>query len=507
MLTPEQVDGLQDAFQRLTEPLTEYLVKDIARRVSQAGQLTSTAAYQIWKLQKLGQSRDEVEGQVGELLGKELEEVQTLFRQAAEVGYHFDISHLSRDALAFADNAIAQQIVEAAVKLAQEDLTNLTQTMGFVGEDGVVRELTSAYQHATDTAFTQVVSGGADYNTALRKACAQLVRQGIRTIDYESGIHTSLEAAVRRNLMGGLGLMVEEISQKNHDTLGADGWEISAHAMSAPDHEPFQGKQYSDEAYARLNASLHRRIGTLNCGHNAFPILLGISQPQYTPQELEQFRSDNETGVTVDGRHYTGYEATQKQRQIERAIRTQKRRVLVEEAGGDKDRLSAARIRLQRLQQEYRRFSKSAGLRTEEERLLVARVEQRKNPKVKKTGAKQNGNTDTEAVRLVRAEIKNGIYPLTINPEKQARHMSGTSIEGRSVITISLEKLQKMIHEKAGTGTLSLNRKGEWDKKEIIDVGEPIGYTINKENDKIETSKIKIHYSKTGVHIVPYSGR
>lgn len=459
MLTPEQVDGLQDAFQRLTEPLTEYLVKDIARRVSQAGQLTSTAAYQIWKLQKLGQSRNEVERQVGELLGKELEEVQTLFRQAAEVGYHFDISHLPREALAFADNAIAQQIVEAAVKLAQEDLTNLTQTMGFVGEDGVVRELTSAYQHATDTAFTQVVSGGADYNTALRKACAQLVRQGIRTIDYESGIHTSLEAAVRRNLMGGLGLMVEEISQKNHDTLGADGWEISAHAMSAPDHEPFQGKQYSDEAYARLNASLHRRIGTLNCGHNAFPILLGISQPQYTPQELEQFRSDNETGVTVDGRHYTGYEATQKQRQIERAIRTQKRRVLVEEAGGDKDRLSAARIRLQRLQQEYRRFSKSAGLRTEEERLLVARVEQRKNPKVKKTGAKQNGNTDTEAVRLVRAEIKNGIYPLTINPEKQARHMSGTSIEGRSVITISLEKLQKMIHEKAGTGTLSLNRK------------------------------------------------
>lgn len=372
MLTPEQTDGLQDAFQRLTEPLTDYLVKDIARRVSQAGQLTSTAAYQIWKLQKLGRSRDEVERQVGELLGKELEEVQTLFRQAAEVGYNFDISRLPRDALAFADNAIAQQIVEAAVKLAQEDLTNLTQTIGFVGEDGVVRELTSAYRHATDTAFTQVVSGGVDYNTALRKACAQLVRQGIRTIDYESGVHTSLEAAVRRNLMGGLGLMVEEISQENHDALGADGWEISAHAMSAPDHEPFQGKQYSDEDYARLNASLHRRIGTLNCGHNAFPILLGISQPQYTPQELEQFRSDNETGVTVDGRHYTGYEATQKQRQIERAIRTQKRRILVEEAGGDKDRLSAAQIRLQRLRQEYRRFSNAAGLRTEEERLVVS---------------------------------------------------------------------------------------------------------------------------------------
>ncbi|MBM6938474.1 phage minor capsid protein [Pseudoflavonifractor phocaeensis] len=391
MLTPEQTDGLQDAFQRLTEPLTEYLVSDIARRVSQAGQLTSTAAYQIWKLQKLGKSRDEVERQVGELLGKELEEVQTLFRQAAEVGYNFDISHLPRDALAFADNTVAQQIVEAAVKLAQEDLTNLVQTIGFVGEDGVARELTSAYRHATDTAFTQVVSGGTDYNTALRRACAQLVQQGIRTIDYESGVHTSLEAAVRRNLMGGLGLMVEEISQENHDALGADGWEISAHAMSAPDHEPFQGKQYSDEDYARLNASLHRRIGTLNCGHNAFPILLGISQPQYTSQELEQFRSDNEAGVMVDGRHYTGYEATQKQRQIERAIRTQKRRVLVEEAGGDKERLSAAQIRLQRLRQEYRRFSNAAGLRTEEERLMVAGFGRRGATKNRKLVARYSG--------------------------------------------------------------------------------------------------------------------
>ena len=135
-----------------------------------------------------------------------------------------------------------------------------------------------------DFAFKQVSTGATDYNTAIRQATKHLAEKGVRTIDYESGVHTSLEAAVRRNVMGGLGLMQEQITQANHDAFGCDGWEISAHANSAPDHEPIQGKQYSDAAYTALNNSLVRRIGTLNCGHAAFPIILGVSTPQYTPR-------------------------------------------------------------------------------------------------------------------------------------------------------------------------------------------------------------------------------
>lgn len=172
--------------------------------------------------------------------------------------------------------------------------------------------------------------------------------------------------------MGGLGLMQEQITQQNHDDLGCDGWEISAHAASAPDHEPIQGKQYSDKEYEALNNSLVRRIGTLNCGHAAFPIILGVNSPQYTPGQLEQFRVDNEKGVTFDGKHYTCYQATQAQRKLERSIRRQKRRVLVDEAVGDKDKLLTDQIKLQRYRQEYARFSKAAGLRTQDERLHVA---------------------------------------------------------------------------------------------------------------------------------------
>ena len=227
--------------------------------------------------------------------------------------------------------------------------------------------LPKAYMACTDYAFQQVFTGAADYNTAIRRACSGIVKHGV-SVAYASGVHTGLEAAVRRNIMGGLGLMTEQISQQNHDALGCNGWEISAHANSAPDHEPIQGLQYSDAAYEELNNSLVRRIGTLNCGHVASPIILGVTRPQYTAAELEQFRQDNEKGVTFEGRHYTGYEATQMQRRMERAIRAQKRRVLL---AGPED-AAPRKSRLVLLQQEYRSFSDGVGLRTEDERLEVS---------------------------------------------------------------------------------------------------------------------------------------
>ena len=119
----------------------------------------------------------------------------------------------------------------------------------------------------------------------------------------------------------------------------------------------------------RLNNSLVRRIGTLNCGHSAHPIVYGASIPQYTPEELEEMRQKNETGISFRGKHYTGYEATQRQRRLERAIRAQKRKILIDKATGDSEKLETDQIKLQLLQQDYKAFSKAAGLRTQNERL------------------------------------------------------------------------------------------------------------------------------------------
>lgn len=368
MLTPEQIQGLEVAYQRLIDPVVDYLINDIARRVRKAGEFTSTAAYQLYRLQVLSTDLPEVQKQLEKLLKISANDADKLIKKAAEFGYNLDAKRLS-SSIKFSEATGIDQIINAAVQLARSDLTNITQTIGFINHDNTFRRLTSAYEQAMDEAFSLVSTGAMDYNSAIRRVCSKLNSEGIRVIDYASGVSSSIESAVRRNLMSGTGLMVEQISQKNHDEMGANGWEISAHAASAPDHEPIQGKQYSDEEFDALNKSLVRRIGTLNCGHNASPIIIGVSSPQYTNSELNNFRSENKKGFVYEGKNFeTLYDATQYQRKMERAIRAQKRRVMT----ATNDDKAIAKSKLTILRARYKNFSKAANLRTEDERLFVA---------------------------------------------------------------------------------------------------------------------------------------
>ena len=145
MLTPDQIEALGLRAEVIVEPIVDFLISDIARRISQAGQLTSTAAYQTWRRQQLGVSQRELKAELRKRLKVSHRELRKLLTQSAEVGYNFDIRRLPYvQSVPFSKNTAVQQIVAAAVRMAQEDLTNMVQTLGFVGPDGMARELTEA---------------------------------------------------------------------------------------------------------------------------------------------------------------------------------------------------------------------------------------------------------------------------------------------------------------------------------------------------------------------------
>ena len=100
--------------------------------------------------------------------------------------------------------------------------------------------------------------------------------------------------------------------------------------------------------------------------------ILSVNSPQYTDEELEEFRQQNEAGIDFEGKHYTLYEATQRQRSLERSIRKTKRKILIDEATGDAEKLQWDQIRLVRIREEYHRFSKAAGLLEQFERMEKA---------------------------------------------------------------------------------------------------------------------------------------
>ena len=83
MLTAEQIAALRDKAGQITDPINDFLLEDIARRVSKAGQLTSTAQYQIWRAQNLGLSQQEIRRRLKEILKKSEAEIQQLLTQSA----------------------------------------------------------------------------------------------------------------------------------------------------------------------------------------------------------------------------------------------------------------------------------------------------------------------------------------------------------------------------------------------------------------------------------------
>lgn len=151
-------------------------------------------------------------------------------------------------------------------------------------------------------------------------------------------------------------------------------------------------------------------------------------------------RTANEDGIMYEGRHYTGYEATQRQRNIETAMRRQKRRILVDEATGDSEKLQADQIRLQLQRQEYARFSKAAKLRTQGERAETAGFSWKQakdaDSEYKKVAKAANSmydiGSEAENVKAymrdlpIRRRIQSGEFPLEIHQGRQNNHVPGT---------------------------------------------------------------------------------
>lgn len=358
-MTQEQRDGLNDAALALTEPIIEDLLKDISRRIRKAGAITDTAEYEIYRAQALGESKRAIAQAIARQTEINAEVIDALLDYVVDASARFE------------DDAYLQQLTEGYAEVMKTRTAEQLQDLWATAPDGKTVPLQDAYSRALDFAFRQTATGSLDLNTAIRRAVGPLARRGLRTIEQKNGRSVGIEYACRRYLMDQMGALDNAIQQQNHDRLGCDGWEISAHAACAPDHEPIQGRQYTDAEFEQLNASLQRPIGRLNCRHVADPVLIGVDKPVYSEAELAQMAADNEKGVTYSGKHYTLYGAGQEQAAIENAIRRMRRQVLVDEESGSAD-LQKNQIRLRVLQSEYSGFCRATGRRTRTERLYTA---------------------------------------------------------------------------------------------------------------------------------------
>lgn len=244
--------------------------------------------------------------------------------------------------------------------------------------------MSARYREIVSDAVQAATTGVAGYHSAMRSALRQAAEEGPR-VTYESGVQRRLDTAIGMNVVDGVKHIQQQAQHIIGAEIGADGIEISAHPHSAPDHEPVQGRQFRREEFEKLQtggacrdydgnyyAGFQRPIGEWNCRHFAFDIVLGIAKRQHSDEELARWQKENEHGCTIDGQHYSIYEAGQLMRKIETAIRRQKDVATVARASGDDVLRRQAQKRISDLTAAYKRVSDASGLQTRAQRLYVS---------------------------------------------------------------------------------------------------------------------------------------
>lgn len=358
--------------------LEQAILEDIVRRIKKSGKITSTADWQINRLRIIGYSSEDIEKMIKETLNLSYPEVFELYDKVIDWEYvrNKDIyEQVNAEYVPYEENKELQQLTDGLIQQSNDELRNITQSMGFYVDYGngklVMTPLADIYQNYLDQALMGVIYGTFDYNTMIRKVVTQLTNSGLRTIDYASGWHNRVDVAARRAVMTGVSQLTGKISDMNAEKLGTEYYEVAWHSGARPSHAAWQGKVWSKKELVTV-CGLGTGPGLLgwNCYHEYYPFIKGISERNWTDEWLaEQNRKEN-TPKTFNGKEYTLYEAKQQQRKMETAMRAQREKaVLLKQGGADSDDVMLARAKYQGQLNEYSRFCKKMGLTEERERI------------------------------------------------------------------------------------------------------------------------------------------
>ena len=370
-LTPEQLKNIPENIVKLYRDLEEFIIDDIARRISKAGEVTSTAKWQLERAKDL--SMDNIEKEIERVLGLANEELENTFKQSALTSVQAEnkiYEEAVKKQIKIKGNSNLEKLLEAAIKQTKGELKNISQSLGFaqiINGKIVYKDIAKFYQESVDLALMQVNSGVLNSNEAIKQAVKKLADSGLRTVDYEDGWSNRVDVAVRRAVVTGSNQMCHKMTELTMKELECEFVETTAHAGARPDHQEWQGQVFcykgkSDkypDFVEKTRYGYGDGLGGYNCRHSFYPFFPGISKRAYSEEHLNNIDPEP---FEYDGRTYTYYEALQRQRKLETSIRQKKRELITYNAAGLKDDFNNSSILLNRLKSEYKSFSNAGDL-------------------------------------------------------------------------------------------------------------------------------------------------
>lgn len=383
--SPQWLDALPQELSDLYRGLEDRLIDYICKCLKATDDLNESALQQIRALRSHRIDLYEIEKIIKKTTGISDKKIQEIFTDVVARNQQYYTQVIDMAKLTQPEVLVSASDIAAIQAQTAGAFANITASMGFLVNAGrVFLPPAKAYQWALDSAEMKVQSGTISYNEAIKSAVKELATSGIKVVDYESGHKDQIDVAARRAIMTGVNQLNAKYTEQSAEYLQTPYFEVSAHAGARDkpgkspwaSHKDWQGRVYSTRSgdiypsiYAVCGLGYVDGLEGANCRHRRFPWVEGVSERTYTNAQLAHI--DDGLGCTFEGKKYTAYEATQKQREIERTIRKQKRLRNAFKANGQATEAQAANAILRRLNKKYRQFSAAAGLPEQNERIKV----------------------------------------------------------------------------------------------------------------------------------------
>lgn len=386
MISEELQEKLLSVFDKRFQDYNTKVLEELGNVIKQFKDLTPSQAYKLSQQLKYNTTINDLLDELSKISGLSVKDLKVILEKVAKENIGFaDVYYKARglETPIYSENKALQRLVNSVYKVAGEEFKNIAKSTGFrlldSNDKPLLLDIDKTYKEVIDRCVIAISQGKETYQQSMRSTLKQLSDSGVRKIDYANNYSRRIDSSVRMNVLDA----VREVSNQSQMLFGeefdSDGIEISTHLNPSPDHSNVQGHQFSNKEYEKLQSTgvatdyngevidirikdNFRPISTMNCFHYIFSIVLGVSKPQYSNEELKKIIDDNEKGAELDGKHYTNYELTQIMRKLETKIREQKDLQIMARASDDKDLILQAQTKITQLTNKYKQVVKISGL-------------------------------------------------------------------------------------------------------------------------------------------------
>ena len=383
MLSPDYLARIAEGSEEIASQLHTYISRQIIDRMMiRIGRgddclLTSSDRWRIQILQDAGYLLEDITAELSKVTNRQEKEIKSAMEEAGVKALEYD--HKIYEAAGLSPIPLTQspqliRLMERNMDATMGEWKNYTRTTAEAAQRLFINEC--------DNAYHLVSSGAVSYTQAVKEAVNNVVSGGV-IVHYPSGHKDTIETATVRAVRTGVAQATGDISIKRMEEMDWDIILVSAHigartgdgGQNPGNHLWWQGQFYSRTGkdkrfppFSQTGYGTGEGLCGWNCRHS-FGSGDGVNNPYKDIQTADNYKVE---------------QLEKRQRTLERRIRKAKREVMGMQEAVDKCKDESVKFDmkldldhksylLQRQNKAYNEFCKENDLRTQQERLQIAR--------------------------------------------------------------------------------------------------------------------------------------